>query len=57
MEKSEVKCSMTFVKEIDLSSTQGLKDLREDCASEQHQEIETDISWIIYWCNVDSETV
>jgi hypothetical protein len=45
----KVKCSSSFVKGLDLSSpTHGLRSLGEDCTPGKHQEIEVNISWIMY---------
>jgi hypothetical protein len=47
----------TFVKDMDLlSPTHGLRSLKDDCTPGKHQEIETDISGIIYSQNIDFET-
>jgi hypothetical protein len=45
----EVKCLLTFVKELDsLSLTRGLRSLREGCITGKLQVINIDISWIMY---------
>jgi len=45
-EIGEVKCSLTFVREMDMiSPTHGLKNLREECEPGKHQEIEITIIW------------
>ena len=55
---TEVKCLLTFVKEMDcLSPTYGSGRLREDCTHGRHQEIGVNFSWTTYLLNTDSETV
>jgi len=56
--KQEVKCLLTFVKEMDcLSPTHGSGSLREDCTQGRCQGIGVDIIWTTYLLNIDSETV
>jgi hypothetical protein len=48
-ETKEVKCILTFVKELDLLSlTRGLRSLREGCTPGKLLVNNIDISWIIY---------
>jgi hypothetical protein len=56
--KSEVKCSLIFVKCMDLvPPTHGLKSLREECTPGKHWEIVIDISRTICLWNSGSETM
>jgi hypothetical protein len=58
IETKEIKCLLTFVKELDsLSLTHGLRSLIEGSIPGKLQVINIDISWIIYLWNSDSEIV
>jgi hypothetical protein len=57
-ETSEVKCSFTFVKEMDLLPPRhGLRSLREDCTAGKQQDIKININCPVYPQNISSETV